>query len=294
MSEHSSGNENENDVEVEARLRRAIANRTNAVEPSQGGLTRIEERIMSESSTTNQRQRRWLIGVTSAAAAIAVVLAIVATRDDDTTAPADTTTTTEASSTTSSSATTVPVTVDVASPIWPRVDTSQRFDDPVAAARSFAVDFVGFVDPIVGEFQAGDSRSGEVAIKPAAQGPTTTVLVRQLEDNTWFVLGSSTDDVVLDSPTAGVLIECPVHLTGTALAFEGHVTVAVRADAVEEPIGTGFVTGGGGPAAPFDGTVACDLNVLDDGVHYGAILLTTEGGADSTVWSATVIRVKLK
>ena len=73
--------------------------------------------------------------------------------------------------------------------VAPGPHTSQRFDDPVAAARSFAVDFVGMTDPVVGEFQPGDSRSGEVPVRGFADGAPSAVLVRQLEDDTWFVIG---------------------------------------------------------------------------------------------------------
>lgn len=280
----------------EDRLRTAITARTSSVEPAPDGLYRIEEKLMDAQRDTNRN--RLLLGIGSAAAAIALVVGVLAlTGDDDQTIDtADTTTTTGAVTTTTTEATSTPFapTVDPSMPVWPRVDTSQRFDDPVSAVRSFAVDFVGMIDPVVGDFQQGDSRSGEVPVQPVADGPVTTVLVRQLEDDTWFVLGSGTDDVRLDVPEARSDIDCPVHLTGEALAFEGVVQVAIRDDVSEEPIGTGTVLGGGGPSAPFDGTVDCDLSGLDDGVHYGSIVLTVEGGEDGRVWQATVVRVQLQ
>ncbi len=132
-------------------------------------------------------------------------------------------------------------------------------------------------------------------MQPTADGPVTTVLVRQLEDDTWFVIGADTADIELQEPEVGAEIDCPVTLTGTALAFEGHVDVAVRADAREEPIGTGFVTGSGAPpAGPFEGTVDCSLDELDDGVHFGAIVLTTSSADDGRIWTAEVRRVALR
>jgi hypothetical protein len=284
-------------MSIEDRLRAAITHRTSSIEPRSDGLHHIEEKLMDAQRATNRN--RVLLGVAAAVAAVALVVGVLAlTGDDDsdldtvasttTTAPEESTT-----STTESSPTTFAPTVDPAQALWPRVESSQRFDDPVSAARSFVVDFVGMTDPVVGEFQQGDSRSGEVPVQPTSDGPTTTVLVRQLEDDTWFVLGSAVEDIRLDTPEAGSDIDCPVRLTGEALAFEGTVQVAIRDDVSEEPIGTGFVTGGGGPAAPFDGTVDCDLGHLDDGVHYGSILLTTEGGEDGRIWQAAVIRVQL-
>jgi hypothetical protein len=76
--------------------------------------------------------------------------------------------------------------------MWPLADTSTRFDDPVAVATSFAVDYLGFTDPVIGEFRAGDGRSGEVWVQAVDVGPTTRVLVRQLtDDDTWWVVGFS-------------------------------------------------------------------------------------------------------
>lgn len=243
-------------------------------------------------------RNRLLLGLGAAAAAVAVVVGVLALIGDDDpevdTVAATTTTTGEVTTTTEATSTTFAPTVDPSVPVWPRVDTSQRFDDPVSAVRSFAVDFVGMIDPVVGDFQQGDSRSGEVPVQPRADGPVTTVLVRQLEDDTWFVLGSVTDDIRLDVPEARTDIDCPVHLTGEALAYEGVVQVAIRDDISEEPIGTGIVQGGGGPSAPFDGMVDCDLSGLDDGAHHGSIVLTTEGGEDGRVWQVVVVRVRVR
>lgn len=282
----------------EDRLRAAISNRTSGVEPSTDALNRIEEKLMDAQRSTNRN--RLLLGIGATAAAVAAIVGVIVLTDDDpqvdTIAPTTTTTPPDATTTTGDTTTTTAFapTVDPAIPVWPRVHTSQRFDDPEAAARSFAIDFVGMTDPIVGAFQPGDSRSGEVPVQPQANGPVSTVLVRQLEDNTWFVLGSATDDIRLDTPEALSDIDCPVRLTGEALAFEGTVQVAIRDDYTDEPIGTGFVTGGGGPSAPFDGTVDCDLDLLDDGVHFGSIVLTTESGEDGRVWQMVVVRVALK
>lgn len=282
---------------IEDRLRAAITHRTSSIEPRSDGLHHIEEKLMDAQRATNRT--RVMLGVAAVAVVALVVGVLALTGDDDsdldTVASTTTTTAAEESTTTTtkSSPTTFAPTVDPAQALWPRAESSQRFDDPVSAARSFVLDFVGMIDPIVGEFQQGDSRSGEVPVQPMADGPTTTVFVRQLQDDTWFVLGSAVDDIRLDTPAAGSDIDCPLRLTGEALAFEGTVQVTIRDDVSEEPIGTGFVTGGGGPSAPFDGTVECDLSHLDDGVHYGSILLTTEGGEDGRVWQAAVVRVRL-
>src|SRR5690606_35883458 len=78
---------------------------------------------------------------------------------------------TEPGSSTSTSSATAPADDATATAVWPRSDTARRFEDPVAAARSFAVDFAVFADPVLGEFRQGDSRSGEVEVRPQADGP---------------------------------------------------------------------------------------------------------------------------
>jgi hypothetical protein len=238
--------------------------------------------------------------------AVAVIVALVAVLvwqrdgDDDTvtdptttevpTTVAPTTAPTTAPSTTTPTPTSTPAPApgDTATAVFPDPSTSLRFDDPVAAAGAFAVDFVGFTDPVVGEFAQGDSRSGEVEVRPKAEGPATTVFVRQLgSDDSWWVLGSATSDITLDTPATGDTITSPVALTGTALAFEGHVTVEVRQDGAREPIGTGIVTGGGDMVRPFSGEVEFTAQTTE----RGALILLTDSAEDGRVWQAVVIRV---
>jgi hypothetical protein len=187
--------------------------------------------------------------------------------------------------------TTLPATPpDTSTAVWPYASSGTRYTDPVAAARGFAVDFVGFVNPVVGEFQAGDSRSGEVEIRPDATGPVTTVLVRQLSgSDTWWVLGAVTANIQVEQPTALAVIVSPVLLTGTSTAFEANVTVEVREDGNRTPLGQGFVMGGSmGEMGPFEGTMAFATPTA----QYGAIVLYTVSMADGHVWEASVLRVQ--
>ena len=112
--------------------------------------------------------------------------------------------------------------------VWPLAGSSVTYDDPVDAATGFATDLVGFTDPVVGEFQQGDSRSGEVEVRPSADGPVTTVMVRQLtDDDSWVVLAAATANIVPSQPEAGDTITSPVQLEGESTAFEGTVQVTV-------------------------------------------------------------------
>jgi hypothetical protein len=291
------------EVELEARLRNAMDERATAVEPAQDGLVRIEEKLM-EQTRMDRRQRGWLIGLASAAAVVAIVFAIIAAQGDDDSSvdvadPDDTTTSTTVEDTTTTTAppttiTTVFVpTVDPATPLWPVVASSQRFDDPVAAARSFAVDLLGFTDPIVGGFQQGDSRSGEVEIRKRANGQPTTVLVRQLEDDAWWVIGANTQDIDITAPAPGTtLTPGTFTLEGSALAFEGHVNYVLYGDGVENPLAEGFVTGCGSPPACAWAPAAVPWHAPT--TDYGVLVLLTYSAEDGNLEQATAIRVKLR
>lgn len=174
------------------------------------------------------------------------------------------------------------------SAVWPWSGATNRYTDPVDAARGFAVDFVGFNDPVVGDFQQGDSRSGEVEIRPVADGPVTVVFVRLLgSDDTWWVLGAATENITLTEPTAMTEIESPLTVAGTVLAFEGQVEVALRADGVTQPLVETFATGGGDQTRPFETSIEWPETDADG----GALVLTTSGGEDGRIWEASVTRI---
>ena len=227
---------------------------------------------MNEDPSTTTRNR-WIIGGLSAAAAvILVVLAVVVLGDDDdetdvasatsTTAVDETTTTTEETTTTTEATTTTTAftpLVDRFGVAFPDPTTSQSYESPDAVARAYATDVLGFTELEVGEFRQGDARSGEVPVTDRPGGPETTVLVRQMEDQAWYVLGSTNADIEVQEPTAGADLTSPFTTRGTALAFEGQVDVVVLAQGGSEPLGEGFVTGSGSPpAGPFEGEITFD------------------------------------
>jgi len=202
----------------------------------------------------------------------------------------DTTDTSDTSESTEPTFTSTLTEEELATVVWPDQGSSRRFEDPVAAAHSFATDFLGFVDPVVGELRQGDQRSGEVEVRPTADGPVTTVLVRQLGEGTWWVLGSHTPDITVEAPRAGATVSNPVEVAGTARAFEGKVEVLVHEDGSDEPVGRGHVTGGGGgEAAPFRGAI----DHAPGAGPWGAVVFRTTSAEDGRVWQATVVRVRL-
>lgn len=296
-------------ADTEDRLRRAVAQHTSTLEPRPGSLARIQEALMDTRS--DQTRNRALLG----AAAVVVLVALVAGAflllgddDDDegldvadpttttTTAPEETTTTTTETDTTTETAPPPEVGVDVESAVFPDPLTSQRFTDPQSVAFSFATDLVGMTDPQLGEFQQGDSRSGEVVVRAFDGGPVTLVLVRQLGDDSWFVIGAMSTEIELDEPQQGDEVGDTFTASGRARAFEGTVPVRVFGDGAGELPATvdgfdsAFVTGSGGPdLGPFDDEIAVEV---PDGVTHGVVLLVTEGGEELAPISATAVRVR--
>ena len=292
--------------EVEDRLRTALAARAATIEPSPGGLDRIEEELMSDPTTTSTTSRnRWIIGGLSAAAVVLLaVLGVVLLGDDDddtdlaaetTTTTEETTTTTEETTTTSEATTTTAFApeVDPYAVAFPAPTTSRRFESPESVAQTYATDVLGFTELQVGEFRAGDSRSGEVPITDREGGPETTVLVRQMEDDSWFVLGSVTGDVTVDQPESGDSISSPFETSGTALAFEGNVGVVVlRQDDPGSPLGEGFVTGSGvPPAGPFQGEISFEPPSEET---PGILVYRTASAEDGHVMWAASFPVRLQ
>lgn len=272
----------------EDRLRRAIAARAQSVEPSDDGLDRIAEKLLDPggdmrippTSTT-----RWYLVAAATVVIAGIAGGIALTGDDDggqrtgdgVAGDPDTTTTEPDTTTTTTTTTTTPPVepaADIASQaVWPRPSSSVHFDDPVEVARSWARYYAGFENPLPGDFRPGDSRSGEVPVWPKTTAYNeTTVLVRQLSDDNWYVIGSTTENITVTTPSNGDQLTCPQVLQGTALAFEGTVQVHIDAyqpDGDRVEVARGIVTGGGGPEAPFDDEIACHI---PDGVEsYGVV-----------------------
>lgn len=254
--------------------------------------------------------RSWL-AVAGAVVLVAIlVLAFVLLRNDEdesdvatdsttsTSAPTSTEPTeTTVEETTSSAPTTVATTApadvltpdEVAFTIWPSPESTTRFDDPAAAATSFATDLIGFTDPIVGPFQQGDARSGEVEVRAISNGPAATVLIRQYGPaDSWWVIGAITPDIEVDEPQPQTAIDDPLRVSGRARAFEGTVQVAVYGDAGTEPLGTGFVTASGDETL---GPFSEEISWSNPDGGWGSVVLFTLSAEDGRVWQASATRV---
>lgn len=237
---------------------------------------------------------RWMLGLMTAVAAAALAGGLLVTTGGtgpstsppttvpSTTAPPGTTTTVPPSTTTPPASPS-----ELASAVYPTPASSVRFAHPVAAARAFAVDFVGFVNPVVGSFDATGGESGTVDVRASATGVATTVRLHRMT-GTWWVLGSSTPDIRLDSPAVSTAIASPVRVQGVSTAFEAQVNVEVRQDGGRAPIGSGYVMGGSmGTMAPFNGAIPFS----PPSAPRGALVLFTVSMESGNPWEATVTRI---
>lgn len=264
------------------------------------------EVVVEEERDAEDRRALIAVGVVIAVVAIGLVVWWLLSGDDEEDATSTNTTTTEESTTTSvvttttearTTTTTTVATVpsntlspeELATVVFPYGDSSRRFSDPVAAAGAFATELVGFTEPVLGGFAQGDARSGEVPVSAQPDGPVTTVLVRQYgPDDSWWVIGASTPDIVIEAPAPGAEVTSPMQLRGRAVAFEGNVEVHLHRDGELAPIATGFVTGGAlGEPQPFQG----ELPFERPDRAWGALVLRTTSAQDGRVVMATAQRV---
>ena len=247
----------------------------------------------------HRRRRPAAVGA-AVLAAVGVIAFLVAVADDEggdeqmasgsATTRVEPTATTEAPSPAAPATSATTVAVDRSTAIWPAAGAASAPADPVDAARRFATSYLGFTEPNVGAFRQGDTRSGEVDVRPTTDGPVTTILVRQLSgETTWSVLGATTSSIEVTGPAAGEEIGAPVTVAGRAFTFEGHVAVEVRQDGRTDPAGEGFV-GGGDEMRPFAG----EVSVAPGAGGYGAVVFLTRSADDGRVWQAAARRVRLR
>jgi hypothetical protein len=168
--------------------------------------------------------------------------------------------------------------------IWPAADTV--FSTPEEAAASFVSDVLG-VEPLLGDFAAGDSRSGEIKVFSPGDAPAADLVERGLlgvrmigPSDGWFIIGAASAGVMIESPqTLDRVIAGPSAVTGRARGFEGTVVVtAFRAGAADDVLDKVITSGG-----PFDTlepfSVMLDLSAGEPG-DVVALLVRGDTGLD--------------
>lgn len=302
-------------------VRRALHRHAGGIEPGDGSQERIQQRVHE---ARRRRRLGWAGGATGAvAAAVLVVVAVTSLAGNGSrvveTGPADTASLALPSTTVAVATTVAPSpSEDVAqdaSGIWPfrtaagieayRESGDTRYDDPAEVARAFAVEYLGMVDPEIGQPVPSDTGTVEVAVRPRGEAGQplppgamdTAIILDSLgrgsplgPEGPWNVLSTASSNIHLDGPVSGREFTSPATVTGESRAFEGTVEVEVRGDGMEagEALGRGFVTGGAGPDfGSFSGQVSFDPATTDE----GALVLLTTSAADGSVQQATVVDI---
>jgi len=165
--------------------------------------------------------------------------------------------------------------------IWPAAGVV--FDTPEAAAEDFVRQVLG-VPPVLGEFQQGDARSGEIEVFSPGEGDASRavfrglLLLRQLgPEDGWFVIAAVNDNASISAPGSGEhIVAGPVTVEGVARGFEANVVVTafVPGDAGEEL--DHQITMGGAFETPEPFNVTLDLSQAAPGEIVG---LLVRGGA---------------
>lgn len=188
------------------------------------------------------------------------VIALVAAgcgSDDET----DTTATTSTAETTTT--TTEPAGLEQPA-IWPAADVV--FTTPEAAAEDFVTQVLD-VPPVLGEFQQGDIRSGEIELlspdaDPSSRAVRGLLLLRQLgPDDGWFVLAVANDNASITVPESGATVAAgSLQVQGVARGFEGNVNVRAFVAGDASNVVDEQITMGGSMGTPEPISVTLDLS----------------------------------
>lgn len=118
--------------------------------------------------------------------------------------------------------------------IWPAADVV--FATPQEAAADFvAAVLISEGDPLLGEFQVGDNRSGEIPVLFAGETADLDppieaglLLLRQLgPTDGWYVIAAVSEGARIDSPAAlDEVAAGPVTVSGEGRGFEGTLAVS--------------------------------------------------------------------
>lgn len=245
--------------------------------------------------------QKWTLGgIAAVVVLLALTVVLLAGNDDDDDAAPTTTTTTLAETTTTAAPTTTeePTTttttfspaVDPFDVAFPSPEGSRRFEAPAAAARAYATDVLGFSELVLGGPRQTGEEAAEVVVQDRDDGPDTVISLQRAE-GTWFVLGSSTEDIVVTQPVPGTSLATTFETTGDALAFEGNVEVLVLAQDDPAPLGQGNVIGSGSPpAGPFEGDITF---TAPEAATPGILVYRVRSAEDGRVVQATSFRVRL-
>lgn len=227
---------------------------------------------------TSPTRFRRMVGVSTALVVALTACGGDGTSGPDTESPGSTSPTTGAPTSTSQdpgTATTVAPGLEQLA-LWP--SASEIFTSPRAAAEDFVMQVLG-VPPELGEFMAGDTRSGEIQVFSPGDPPTlrSLLLLRRLgPSDGWFVIGTINDNAFISSPVSGQSVSAgELTVRGQGEGFEATVVIEAFVAGRPEPVLDRQVTFAGnlGVPAPFE--VTLDLSDAEPG---DTVLIVVRGG----------------
>ena len=149
--------------------------------------------------------------------------------------------------------------------------------------------------PALGDFQQGDSRSGEIPMYLVGEDRRVrrdkvlaTIALRQLDGERWFVIAAFSDDVEIEAPQALDEIAAPVRIAGRGRGFESNLAVSVHAAFEREPLAEEGTPAGDRAPQPFAATLAFER----PRTATGAIIVRDGGGLDGVASAFAAVPVR--
>jgi Immunoglobulin-like domain of bacterial spore germination len=288
-------------TELEDRLRTAVHAHAAGLEADDRSLDTIRTRVRAA-----KHRRRAIVAGAGIAAAVAVAVAVprlddesrINTVDNPTTIPAPPPTTSPGPSTPGQTSTTVaPQGVDADQVLWPD-PAGELTTDPRDAVRGFVSQQLDISDPPLSPFRETEPDVGQVDVHARGEAGQTldrvasTVTVRRLDGEHWFVTGAESSELVIDTPEPLDTVSSPFSVSGEVRGFEGTVNARVLdrfdGEGVDSEPATG--TGGGGEAMePF----SAEVSFVATGTQRGVLYAQTDSGASNGVSSFAAFPVRL-
>jgi len=243
--------------EIESRLAAAMRARANDVEPEDehAALDHITQRV-------NVNRRRGLALLSAAAAIVVVVGAIAFLNRDDGKNPQHITTATNPGDTTTTTTNTPPSVIPQfdEQAIWPFASSSQTFTTPEAAAKSFAVEYLGMRNARVGNACCSPD-TAFVEIFPNDRSTAATVVhVRPRphgdKPSDWIVTSADSDQITVDTPKPNDPLSSSLTISGKSVAFEATLGIQLRPLDSTTPVFQGNTNGGSTDMQPFSTTIS--------------------------------------
>jgi Immunoglobulin-like domain of bacterial spore germination len=284
-------------TELEERLRTAVHAQTAGVQAEDASLDAIRTRVRAA-----KRRRRAVLAGAGIAAALAVAVAVPRLGDEGrvetfnqpgpTTSVAPPTTTAPGSSTT---VTPPPASVDVDQVLWPN-PAGELTADPLDAVRGFLSGPLGISDAPLSPFRETEPGVGDVDVYARGEAGQTldrvasTVTLRRLDGQHWFVTGAVSSDVEIETPEPLATVSSPLDVSGRVRGHEGTVNVWMLdrfgGDRVDSDPATG--TGGSERLEPF----SAEVSFVANGTQRGALYAETDRGASNGMPNFTVFPVR--